>query len=801
MADLRVIISGGGTGGHIFPAISIANAIRELRPQAKILFVGALGRMEMERVPAAGYEIKGIPARGLKRPLYSPANIGVAIDYFRCRSMAKKIIKEFKPNLAVGVGGYASAAIVSAAASLGIPVLLQEQNSYAGIVNKENGGKADKICVAYDGMERFFPKDKIILTGNPIRKEMTKCTPEMKEEGYKFYHLDPMLKTLFVVGGSLGCRTLNNCMRKAIAENEIDNFQVIWQCGKYYKKDTDAFMAEHKCENVYFTDFISRMDLAFAAADVVVSRAGAGTISELCVAGKCTIFVPSPIVAEDHQTHNAMALVNKNAAEIVKDAEAEEKLMPAVKALLASPAKVAGYEKNILTLAKPEASRTIADECLKLAEKEEGKGEENNVDLTGSAAKKEYKNVYFIGIGGIGMSAIARYYKHAGCNVSGYDRTPSDITKALESEGIAVHYEDEPSKVPTDKENTLVIYTPAIPSDMKELLKVNEEGYEIVKRSRALGHISANQECLAVSGSHGKTSTSTLIAHIYTSSRIGCSAFLGGISKNYNTNLLLSKNPVLVAEADEFDRSFLQLFPHIAVVTATDPDHLDIYGNVENMRAAFAQFASQIDAGGYLVMKRGIKLDLTNVKAKVVTYSYQDKSDFYASDIKPIIEGGKNTGHFDFTINYPREIIGGTGKIEHCTVGVPGWDYIENSVATAAVALLGRRLTEILQPHLYTRTRDLAPDFAKSLSMLGSLFLLDIYPARELAIPGVTSKIIFDKVTAEDKVMIMKEELMDLMEKRLNEHKIDLLVTFGAGNIDRFIEPITELIEKKYGKK
>ncbi|MDD3911245.1 MAG: Mur ligase family protein, partial [Bacteroidales bacterium] len=213
------------------------------------------------------------------------------------------------------------------------------------------------------------------------------------------------------------------------------------------------------------------------------------------------------------------------------------------------------------------------------------------------------------------MSAIARYYKHAGCNVSGYDRTPSDITKALDSEGIAVHYEDEPSMIPTDKENTLVIYTPAIPPDMKELVKVNEEGYEIVKRSRALGHISANQECLAVSGSHGKTSTSTLIAHIYTSSGIGCSAFLGGISKNYNTNLLLSKNPVLVAEADEFDRSFLQLFPHIAVVTATDPDHLDIYGNVENMRAAFAQFASQIDAGGYLVMKRGIKLDLTNVKA------------------------------------------------------------------------------------------------------------------------------------------------------------------------------------------
>ncbi len=375
--ELKVIISGGGTGGHIFPAISIANAIKETRPDAQILFVGAKGKMEMEKVPAAGYEIIGIPARGLKRPLYSPSNISVAIDYLKCQKMAKKIIKEFRPNLIVGVGGYASAAIVSMGSKMGIPVLLQEQNSFAGLVNRKNGKKADKICVAYDGMERFFPKEKIINTGNPIRKDIDKATAAQKEEGYRFYNLSPDKKTLFVVGGSLGCRTLNECMKKAISENALfgkasdphDEYQVIWQCGKIYKDEVDRFMEGKNEPNVYYSDFIQRMDLAYAVADVVVSRAGAGTISELCVAGKCTVFVPSPVVAEDHQTHNAMALVNKEAALLIKDAEAMEKLIPCVRNLFAQTGKIGMYEENISRLAKKNAAAEIAKECLELAEK------------------------------------------------------------------------------------------------------------------------------------------------------------------------------------------------------------------------------------------------------------------------------------------------------------------------------------------------------------------------------------------------------------------------------------------------
>lgn len=467
------------------------------------------------------------------------------------------------------------------------------------------------------------------------------------------------------------------------------------------------------------------------------------------------------------------------------------------------------------------------------------------------------KNVYFIGIGGIGMSAIARYYKHRGLNVAGYDRTPSDLTKALEGEGIDIHYIDSPELVPSSKAETLVIYTPAVPEDMQELQKVKSEGYTVVKRSKALGRIAEGQKCLAISGSHGKTTTSALLAHLYTASGVGCNAFLGGISKNYNTNLLLSDNKLLVAEADEFDRSFLQLYPYIAVVTATDADHLDIYGTVENMREAYAQFASQVAPEGYVVVKKSAILDVSKVKAKVLHYSYNSPTDFYASDIEPIViggpENGRESGKFTFTINYPKELIGGSGRLEGCSVGVPGWLNIENAVAASAVAMLegldlkqikkaladfkgvkrrfdihvntskityiddyahhpaelattirsireafpGRKIMGVFQPHLYTRTRDLAPDFAQSLSLLDSLVLLDIYPARELPIEGVTSKIIFDKVTCPDKEMIVKDELISLIESRLHEHKIDLLVTFGAGNIDRFIEPITDLLNKK----
>lgn len=362
----RVIISGGGTGGHIFPAISIAEAIKTKCPQAEILFVGAIGRMEMEKVPAAGYEIIGLPVAGLQRSL-SLKNLALPVKIVKSLCKAKRIIKNFKPDVVVGVGGYASAPVLWSASRMGIPCLIQEQNSFAGLTNRILSKRVKKICTAYEGMEKFFPAEKITLTGNPIRKEIVPATADMKREGYEFYGLNPDRKTIFVVGGSLGCATLNRVMRNWV-ENGGDkkDYQVIWQCGKLYKAGIDEFLAGRDIPNLFCTDFIKRMDLAYAAADIVVSRAGAGSISELCVAGKATIFVPSPHVAEDHQTHNAMALVNKDAALMVKDEQAVEKLIPLAEELLANPDGIRKLEENVILLGKKNAAEEIADDVLAL---------------------------------------------------------------------------------------------------------------------------------------------------------------------------------------------------------------------------------------------------------------------------------------------------------------------------------------------------------------------------------------------------------------------------------------------------
>ncbi|MBQ9583061.1 MAG: undecaprenyldiphospho-muramoylpentapeptide beta-N-acetylglucosaminyltransferase [Bacteroidales bacterium] len=362
----RIIISGGGTGGHIFPAISIADALKASGTECEILFVGALGKMEMERVPKAGYRIIGLPVAGLQRKL-SPKNLLLPFKVLGSIAKARKIIRDFKPDVAVGVGGYASGPMLWAASGKKIPCLIQEQNSFAGLTNRKLGSRAQKICVAYDGMEKFFPADKILFTGNPIRKDINPPTAAQREQGYEYYGLNPARKTLFVVGGSLGARTLNESVQRWILEKGADSdIQILWQSGRYYKSEVEAFLKEHPCPAVKNLTFIDRMDLAYAVADVIISRAGAGTISELCVEGKATIFVPSPNVAEDHQRHNAMALVEKNAAMMVLDADAREKLMDTAQALLEDPEKIASMEREIVKLGKKNAAADIAAEVLKL---------------------------------------------------------------------------------------------------------------------------------------------------------------------------------------------------------------------------------------------------------------------------------------------------------------------------------------------------------------------------------------------------------------------------------------------------
>lgn len=364
--ELRVIVSGGGTGGHIFPAISIANAIKAKHPEAKILFVGAIGRMEMQRVPQAGYEIKGLPVRGLVRPIYSLKNIGVAFDFLRSKFLAKRIVRTFKPDVAVGVGGYASAAALDAAHSLGVPCLIQEQNSYAGKTNKMLATKVQKICVAYNGMERFFPSEKIIMTGNPVRQNVVNDTIS-KEDARKQFGLDPDKKTILLVGGSLGARTINDSMRLHLDEVKNAGVQFIWQTGKYYNAEMNKAVKDFgDIPNLKVLDFITDMGAAYNAADLVISRAGASSISEFCLIGKSVILVPSPNVAEDHQTKNAMALVNKDAAVYVKDAEAPDVLLKRALEIVNDDAKLKSLSENIKKLGLPNSADIIADEVLKL---------------------------------------------------------------------------------------------------------------------------------------------------------------------------------------------------------------------------------------------------------------------------------------------------------------------------------------------------------------------------------------------------------------------------------------------------
>ena len=363
---LRIIVSGGGTGGHIFPAVSIANAIKELYPDTEILFIGAEGRMEMQRVPAAGYKIIGLPVAGFDRK-HLLKNISVLIKLFRSQLMARKIIKDFNPHAAVGVGGYASGPTLKMAGMMGIPTLIQEQNSYAGVTNKLLAQKAEKICVAYEGMERFFDKDKIILTGNPVRQGLLSKNIS-REEAIRSFGLAPEKKTILIVGGSLGARTINNCMMQGFDKIKESGVQFIWQTGKIYINEAkQAVKAYGELPMLHVTDFISDMAAAYSAADVVISRAGAGSISEFCLLGKPVILVPSPNVAEDHQTKNALALVNKNAALYIKDSEATQKLLDTAIETVHKPDLLKELSSNITKLAIKDSATIIAKEVCKLA--------------------------------------------------------------------------------------------------------------------------------------------------------------------------------------------------------------------------------------------------------------------------------------------------------------------------------------------------------------------------------------------------------------------------------------------------
>ena len=834
----KVIISGGGTGGHIFPAVSIANALRERFPQVEILFVGAEDRMEMEKVPAAGYPIVGLPVAGFNRKQLWK-NIGVLWKLSKSLRLARNTIKTFKPEVVIGVGGYASGPILRAAEKAGIPTVLQEQNSYAGVTNKLLAKKAAKICVAYPGMGAFFPEEKIVLTGNPVRQYLLEIEGK-REEALRYFNLDPAKKTILVVGGSLGARTINQSIIRNFKEiEEVQDAQFIWQAGKYYYEDAVQQLSAYPNAPVCLTEFISRMDLAYSVADLIVSRAGAGSISEFCLLKKPVILVPSPNVAEDHQTKNTMALVEREAAVLVKDSDSERVLVSIALETVRNKTLLQSLSDHIEQLALPDAATKIVDEIVRVVDPkamiEPRKDEKKGTDGFP-------QQVYFVGAGGIGMSALVRYYLSKGKSVAGYDKTSSALTEELSKEGANIHYEDNVELIPEafkSKENTLVVLTPAVPADHAELSYFRDNGFTILKRAQVLGEITRSGKGLCVAGTHGKTTTSCMIAHLLKQSPVDCNAFLGGILKNYGSNLLLSDtSDLVVIEADEYDRSFHHLSPYMAVITSSDPDHLDIYGTEGAYLESFAHFTSLINPGGVLLMRKGSKVQARLQEGvRLYSYSTEEGGDFYAKNIKI----GNGEVSFDYVA--PDTVI------EEIHLGVPLKINIENAVAAITIARLNgvnaeeiksamasfqgskrrfdfhlktdkivliddyahhpqelkqsissvkelyqnRKLTVVFQPHLYSRTKDFHHEFAEALSLADNSILLDIYPARELPLPGVTSELILKEIKGNRKQICTKESLLDVMKE--NDYEVVLMA--GAGDIDRLVVPVKKVLENK----
>lgn len=824
----RIILSGGGTGGHIYPAVAVAEALqRRCGDGVELLFVGAEGKMEMEKIPALGYRIVGLPTAGLQRR-FALSNLALPFKVLKSVGRARRTIREFGADVVVGFGGYASGPVLWAAQRSGIPTLIQEQNSYAGLTNKILARGARRICVAYDGMERFFPAERIVHTGNPLRGRFAVPTEADRLEGAAAFGLDAARPTVLVVGGSLGCRTLNETMKAWLARQEFrPPFQVIWQTGKYYEAEMRRFLEEHPAPGVWQGAFIDRMDRAYAAADVVVSRSGACSVSELCLVGKPTLFVPSPNVAEDHQTKNAQALVDRQAAVLVADAEAPARAMETAGELLADPAR---------RRCSPATSRRWPCPTRRSGSSTKSK----------KSGKMEIQRIYFIGIGGIGMSALARYFLHEGREVAGYDRTQSALTEALAAEGAAIHYTDDTAAIPApfrEREGTVVVYTPAVPGRPRRT--------ELVPRPRL-----HRRETVADAGPplgrqirDGRGRYARQDHHLdarrmaQPRGRRDRKRLSGRHLEKLRQQSGAGRRPRLAVEADEFDRSFLRLRPDVAVVTAVDADHLDIYGTHEAVKEAFAQFIERIRPGGALVLKAGVDVALRNDAVTVYRYAYDTPCDFYARDVR-LIEGG----------HYRYDLVTPSGVIADCTLGIPGWVNVENAVAAVAAiwcaaraeggtldterlrralaafegvkrrfefyvntprqvymddyahhprelaaALTsvrrmfpGRRVTAVFQPHLYTRTRDFYREFAEALSQADEVLLLPIYPAREEPIEGIASEIIAERVTVPCRI-VGREALA----ATLGAAATDVVVSFGAGNIDACCDAVADVLRKK----
>jgi len=812
----RFIITGGGTGGHVFPAIAIGHALEPFTGRDNLLFVGALGKMEMEKVPEAGFRIVGLPVRGLTR-LFSLSGLALPFRLLVAFVRAFWVVRRFRPDVVVGVGGFASAPTLLVARLLRIPIVIQEQNSIPGKVNRYFGRFASLICTAFPGMERHFGGRRVVMTGNPVRSILA-GTSSLRSEGCSRFGLDPDRRVVLLIGGSQGARSMNEAMARALPGLTAEGIQVIWQTGASYIEVARRMIEQNGWTGVSALPFIREMELAYGAADLVVSRAGALAIAEIAITALPSVLVPFPFAAEDHQEVNGAAVARIGAAVVIPDSRVREELEGKVKELLGNPGMLKQMGRDALTLAAPGAdiriAKLIRDVCAGY----------HRYRRDYLAVPDNVKKVYFLGAGGIGMSAIARWFLMKGVGVYGYDRTSTPLTAALEREGAKLHYDDRPDLIPSDTE--LVVITPAIPSSLQERRAVLQLGVPVVKRAELLGMISRTMKTIAVAGTHGKTSTSSLIIHLLKTAGIPATAFVGGITKNFDTNFIYTYDSCyLVVEADEFDRSFLHLAPDFSVITSTDADHLDVYGTHEAMQQAFVSFGR---LNGLQPLLTGPGADIPFGRA-AIPYGAKG-SPLRADNIRD--EG--LTARFDLVL--------GEETIPDVVLGIPGRHNVENSVAAVAAARWagasaeairrglatyrgvvrrfdirindgkmlyiddyahhpgeldaciaavrgvspGSHITGVFQPHLFTRTRDFSDGFARSLEKLDKIILLDIYPAREEPVPGVDSQMLFDKIHHNDKALLSKDKVVNY----LAENRPEVLLTLGAGDIDTLVPDI-----------
>ncbi len=823
----KFIVSGGGTGGHIFPAVAIAKELQRQHPGSEILFVGAQGRMEMEKVPAEGFQIVGLPIEGLKRSL-TPRNFIVLAKAVYSLFQARKLLKSYKPDAVIGTGGYASLPICRAAAGMGIPTFLQEQNGFAGLTNKTVGPKARHIFTGFPDMDRFFAPGTWTFTGNPIRENILQAATQDshgRPEALKVFGLSPDRPVLFVTGGSLGARSINQALHQNLDSLKEAGVQLIWQMGKSYaEQHLEELKKNWDIPGFYLSAFVYNMDQAYLAADLVIGRAGALSVSEIAVMNKASLLVPSPNVTDDHQTQNAKLLSEHGAAQLVLDSEAQKHLVAEALRLLSKPQSLAQMRQKLEPLARPAATQTIASSILE------------SIGLATSNPKR----VYFLGIGGIGMSAIARYYVQTGWEVAGYDKTPSPLTQSLQQEGMQIGYNDSIENIPEgfrqNASQVLWVLTPAVPQYHPQRHWVEAQGCEWKKRSEVLGLLAQDHFTIAIAGTHGKTTTSTLVAHLLKESGAPVTAFLGGISSNFGSNYLHTQGQGalrVVLEADEFDRSFHRLKPDLALITTMDPDHLDIYGSPEAFHQAFVDFAHKLRQGGFLLLQEQLSTEgLSDLP--LLRYGLQ-QSDYRAENVR--VEDGEY--HFDFVHPHGRcpmhAGLPGRHNVENavgalgicCQLGIepeslsealsqfkgakrrferlvkgPNYTLIDDYahhpqelnafIASVRELYPERKLTGIFQPHLFSRTRDFAQGFADSLSKLDELWLMPIYPARELPMEGIDSEWLSSLMPDPSKVQILGPEA--ILQKAAQD-KPELLLIMGAGDIDRLCPPLTQLYQ------